>query len=51
MLLTIAQRMTVSHTAYGNTLGTQDVDFGRMICLKFLVDYYVLIYTHCEELM
>jgi hypothetical protein len=35
--------------ASGNKTETQDVCI--MVCLKFWVDYYILMYSHCQELM
>jgi hypothetical protein len=34
---------------YGNVLSlvTQDAHVCRVVCVKFCVDYYVLIYIHC----
>lgn len=38
---------------YGNVLSlvTQDAYVCRVVCVKFCVDYYVLIYIHCWELL
>ncbi len=50
--LAMSSVMTKSSTASANATEAQDADFCIMVCPKFRVDYYVLIYyTHCQELM
>ncbi len=34
-----------------NAVDNQDADFSRIVCQKVLADYYLIIYTHSQELM